>query len=261
MGILNVTPDSFSDGGRFTAPSRAVRCALRLQSEGADLIDIGGESTRPGAKGVLAQAEIKRVLPVIERLEGRLSIPISIDTSKAAVAQAACAAGASMVNDVTALGDPRMAEVVAAAGVPVVLMHMRGTPRTMQKNIRYRRLIPEIQQSLRASIRRARACGITAGQILVDPGIGFGKSIEQNLQLIQKLATFKAMGFPVVVGPSRKSFIGHLLGLPVEERLLGTAAAVALSVARGADIVRVHDVKAMRQVADVAHALAKGKVK
>ncbi len=261
MGILNVTPDSFSDGGCFTAPNRAVRCALRLQSEGADLIDIGGESTRPGARGISARAEIKRVLPVIERLQGRLSIPLSIDTSKATVAQAACAAGASMVNDVTALEDPRMAEVVAAAGVPVVLMHMRGTPRTMQKNIRYRRLIPEIQQSLRASIRCAKSAGITANQILVDPGIGFGKSVEQNLQLIQKLAAFKAMGFPVVVGPSRKSFIGHLLGLPVEERLLGTAAAVALSVARGADIVRVHDVKAMRQVADVAHALAKGKVK
>jgi len=255
MGILNVTPDSFSDGALYLDPRRAVARALAMQAEGADLIDVGGESTRPGAKPVSAQEEIKRVVPVIERLAARLKIPISIDTSKAAVAEAAIRAGAGMVNDVTALRDPRMAETIARMGVPVVLMHMRGTPRTMQRNANYRRLVPEILSELKQSIKKAKAAGIPAGKILIDPGLGFSKRAEQNLVLLKSLPAFKAMGFPVVVGPSRKSFIGQILGLDVDDRIFGTAAAVALAVANGADIVRVHEVAAMRRVAAVAEAI------
>lgn len=256
MGILNVTPDSFSDGGRFLNPKRAASQALRMQEEGADLVDVGGESTRPGARPVSAEQELKRILPVVERLAGRLKVPISVDTRKAAVAREAIRAGASMVNDVTALRDPEMAEVVASGIVPVVLMHMRGTPQTMQQQVFYRRLIPEIVAELKRSAARALRAGIRRDQILLDPGIGFSKRPEQNLVLLNRLEAFKRIGFPVVVGPSRKSFIGHTLGAAVEERLFGTAAAVALAVSRGADVVRVHDVAAMRQVADLAAAIA-----
>ena len=256
MGILNVTPDSFSDGGHFLNPRRAAARALRMQEEGADLVDVGGESTRPGARPVSAAEELKRILPVIERLAGRLQMPISVDTRKAVVAREAIRAGASMVNDVTALRDPGMAGVVASAGVPVVLMHMRGTPRTMQRQAIYRRLIPEIVAELKRSVARALRAGIRKHQILLDPGIGFSKRPEANLLLLNRLKAFKRIGFPVVVGPSRKSFIGHVLGVPVEERLFGTAAAVALAVAGGADVIRVHDVAAMRQAADLAAAIA-----
>lgn len=258
MGILNVTPDSFSDGGRYATARKGVAHALRMQSEGADLIDVGGESTRPGARPVSVQEELRRVLSVIEQLSGKLTIPISIDTSKAAVAEAAIRAGASMVNDVTALRDPKMPEVVAGANVPILLMHMRGRPRTMQKNPHYRRLIPEILSKLKASIEKAIAAGIPRDRILIDPGLGFGKRPEDNLRLLKNLPAFKRLGFPVVVGPSRKSFIGKVLGgLAVEERLFGTAAAVAYAVAQGADIVRVHDVAAIRQVVDVADAIGR----
>lgn len=255
MGILNVTPDSFSDGGRFLDARRAVAHALRMQREGADLIDVGGESTRPAARPVPAAEEIRRVVPVVERLARRLSIPVSIDTSKAEVACAALAAGASLVNDVTGLRDPGMAAVVAQARVPVILMHMRGTPRTMKRLSRYRRLLPDILSELRGSVRRALGSGVRREQILVDPGIGFAKTPRQNLVLLNELGEFRRLGFPVVVGPSRKSFIGHLLGAPVKERGWGTAAAVALAVARGADIVRVHDVGEMRQVIAVTEAI------
>lgn len=255
MGILNVTPDSFSDGKRYLHPRTAIAHALAMQADGADIIDVGGESTRPGAAPVSAQEEIKRVLPVIERLAARLKIPISVDTSKAAVAEAAIRAGACMVNDVTALRDPKMAGVVVPAGVPVILMHMRGTPRTMQRNASYRRLVPEILSELKRSIQKARAAGIPSEKILIDPGLGFAKQAEQNLVLLKSLAAFKAMGFPVVVGPSRKSFIGRILGSRVDDRIFGTAAAVALAVFSGADIVRVHEVAAMRRVALVAEAI------
>lgn len=255
MGILNVTPDSFSDGGRFSNPRRAAARALQMQKEGADLIDIGGESTRPGARPVPAREELRRILPVIERLSGKLRIPLSVDTSKAVVAEQALRAGASLVNDVTALRDPRMAQVVARAGVPVILMHTRGTPRTMRRLASYRRLLPEVLQELRASIRKARAAGIRRDRILIDPGIGFAKDAAASVELLRDLRRFKALGFPVVVGPSRKSFIGHLLGDPSEGRLFGTAAAVALAVGQGADIVRVHDVRAMRQVVRVVEAI------
>jgi dihydropteroate synthase len=257
MGILNVTPDSFSDGGRYFTPRKALARALQMQDEGADLIDVGGESTRPGARRVSASEEMRRVLPVLERVAGRLKIPVSVDTSKAKVAQAALRCGAAMINDVTALKDPRMAQVLAGAKVPVILMHMRGTPRTMQKNPRYRRLIPEIVSELEDAISKALSAGIPRDRILIDPGLGFGKRPQDNWVLLNQLSVFKALGFPVVIGPSRKSFIGRLLDLPVEERLFGTAAAVALGVANGADIVRVHDVAAMRQVARVAHAVVR----
>lgn len=250
-----MTPDSFSDGGRYLHCAQAVCRALRMQEEGADCIDIGGESTRPGARGVSIEEEKRRVLPVVERLRGKLILPISIDTSKPAVAKAAVECGAQMINDVTALRDPRMAEVAARSGVPVILMHMRGIPRTMQKNPRYRRLMPEVLAQLKQAVARARKGGVAADKILIDPGLGFGKRPQDNWLLIKNLPSLKALGFPVVIGPSRKSFIGLALGgVPPEGRLFGTAAAVALSAALGADIIRVHDVAAMRQVILAAHA-------
>ncbi|MBI3312335.1 MAG: dihydropteroate synthase [Candidatus Omnitrophica bacterium] len=255
MGILNVTPDSFSDGARFLDPRKAVAHALRMEKEGADLIDIGGESTRPGAPAVPVREELRRILPVIERLSTRLRVPISVDSSKASVVEAALRAGASLVNDVTALRDPRMASVVARAGVPVILMHMRGTPRTMRRLARYRSLVPEVLRELKLSIRKALSSDIRRDRILIDPGIGFAKSPQDSLTLLRELSRFKKLGFPVVVGPSRKSFIGRVLGHPAEDRLFGTAAAVAFSVAEGANIVRVHDVRAMSQVVRVADAI------
>ena len=256
MGVLNITPDSFSDGGRFLNPRTAVAHALRLEEEGADLIDLGGESTRPGAKLVPVKEEMSRVMPVVERLVGRLKIPISIDTYKSQIAAAACQAGAALINDVTALRDPQMAQVIARAKTAVILMHMRGTPATMQKRTGYRNLIATVRADLSRSIRSAKAAGIPGNKILIDPGIGFGKGLDENLALIRNIGAFKSLGYPVVVGPSRKSFIGLLTGSSIEDRLFGTAAAVALAAAYGADILRVHDVAAMRQVALVAAAIA-----
>lgn len=256
MGILNVTPDSFSDGSRALDPARAVRRALEMEREGADLIDVGAESTRPGARPVPAREEMRRLLPVVERLAGRLTIPISVDTYKPEVARAAIERGASMVNDVTGLRRAAMARMVARAGVPVIVMHMRGTPRTMRRLARYRRVVPEVLAELQRSVRRGIAAGIARDQILIDPGIGFAKGPGESLAILKNLAAFRRLGFPVVVGPSRKSFIGHVLDAAVEDRLFGTAAAVALAVANGADIVRVHDVAQMRQVADLARAVA-----
>ncbi|MCM8811940.1 MAG: dihydropteroate synthase [Candidatus Omnitrophica bacterium] len=255
MGILNVTPDSFSDGGRYASPSKAVAKALQMEAEGADIVDIGGESTRPGAQPVSVRQELRRVIPVIERLSKRLKIPISIDTSKAVVARIALESGASLVNDVTALRDPDMGPVVAQAGVPVVLMHMRGTPRTMQVKPAYRRLIPEVLSEIKTAVRKAREAGISDQKILIDPGIGFGKRPGDNLRLLKEIPRFKALGFPVVMGPSRKSFIQSVLGLPVQDRLFGTAAAVTICASLGADIVRVHDVAVMSQVVKMADAV------
>ena len=254
MGILNVTPDSFSDGGQFLTPRKAVAHALRMEEEGSDILDVGGESTRPGARPVSVEEELGRILPVVEKLSKRLHIPISVDTSKPAVAEAAIKAGACLINDVTALRNPRMREVAAFLGVPVILMHMRGTPLSMQRNPSYRRLIPEILGELRRSIAQALESGISRKKILIDPGLGFGKNVQDNLRILKNLSAFKALGFPVVVGPSRKSFIGRALvqadgEVPApKERVWATAAAVALSIAACADIVRVHDVKEMRQV-------------
>ena len=256
MGILNVTPDSFSDGGRYLDPSAAVDRALAMVEEGADLIDVGGESTRPGAAAVPSDEEMRRILPVIEVLAPRLSVPISVDTRKALVARRALEAGASLVNDVTALtGDAEMAEVVAAADVPVILMHMQGTPETMQQQPKYRDVVFEVTAWLLEAAAGARAHGIAVEQILIDPGLGFGKRPEHNLSLLRHLDRLVATGYPVVVGPSRKSFIGELLGTGPEQRVMGTASAVALAAAAGAAMVRVHDVRAMAQVVRVAEAV------
>lgn len=244
MGIVNVTPDSFSDGGRFVGPAEAVRHAQRLVDEGADLIDVGGESTRPGAAPVEVEEETRRVVPVIRALAKRLAVPVSIDTSKAAVAQRAIDAGASLVNDVTALrGDPQMAQIVAKARVSVILMHRRGTPQTMQQAPRYQDVVGEVRKFLAQASRRAQGAGIRSDRILLDPGLGFGKTVRHNLLLLRHLDALVALGQPVVVGPSRKSFIGRVLNAEILDRLEGTLACVAYAMRQGAAMVRVHDVK------------------
>jgi dihydropteroate synthase len=254
MGILNVTPDSFSDGGKYFDPERAIEGGKTLAAEGADFLDVGGESTRPGAEPVGEEEEIRRVVPVIEGLVRSLKIPISVDTYKAAVAEAALEAGASIVNDISALTfDPKMAEVVAARGATVVLMHMAGTPRTMQEKPSYANVVKEVHDYLLSRAGNARDKGIR--QILVDPGIGFGKNLEHNLTLLRNLRKCTPAGYPILVGPSRKSFIGKILDVQADDRLEGTASAVAACVLRGAHVVRVHDVKAMKRVSLVADAL------
>ncbi|WP_136513044.1 dihydropteroate synthase [Geomonas edaphica] len=256
MGILNMTPDSFSDGGRFFSVERAVERAREMEREGADIIDIGGESTRPDAPAVSLQEELDRVLPVIEGLKGNISVPISIDTYKAGVAKAACAAGAEIVNDVTGLMfDPEMAAVVAESDAGVVVMHTRGMPDTMQKDTNYDDLITDVKDYLTGSIELARRAGVPAGRIVVDPGLGFGKSVQGNLELIKRLEEFRPLGCPILVGPSRKSFIGAVTGRDGGERIFGTAAAVVMSIVHGAAIIRVHDVAAMRDVAVMTRAL------
>ncbi|TGU72707.1 dihydropteroate synthase [Geomonas terrae] len=256
MGILNMTPDSFSDGGRFFSVERAVERAREMEREGADIIDIGGESTRPDAPAVSLQEELDRVLPVIEGLKGNVSVPISIDTYKAGVAKAACAAGAEIVNDVTGLMfDPEMAAVVAESDAGVVVMHTRGMPDTMQKDTNYDDLIADVKEYLTGSIELARRAGVAAGRIVVDPGLGFGKSVQGNLELIKRLEEFRPLGCPILVGPSRKSFIGAVTGRDGGERIFGTAAAVVMSIVHGAAIIRVHDVAAMRDVAVMTRAL------
>ena len=249
MGILNVTPDSFSDGGRWPDLRRALAHARRMVRDGADLIDVGGESTRPGAPVVPAREECRRVIPVIERL-AKEGVLVSIDTSKADVAEAAFAAGAKILNDVTALrGDRRMARAAARAGVAVVLMHMKGTPRTMQKQARYRDVVAEILRFFREKLKIALRAGIPRDKILLDPGIGFGKVPEHNVEILRRLGEFRGLGCALAIGTSRKSFIGHFLGRRVDERVSGTAATVAAAILRGADVVRVHDVREMVDVA------------
>jgi len=253
MGILNVTPDSFYDGGQYFDSSRAVERVYQMVEEGADLIDIGGESTRPGADPLSTSEEMQRVLPVIEKLQGKISVPVSIDTRKSEVAEAALQAGAHLVNDISGLRfDPKMASTVARYRVPVVLMHIKGSPKDMQKKPEYKDLIGEIYDYLNQSIRKALDAGIPKENIVVDPGIGFGKKWEDNCTILKHLNKFQRLGCPLLIGVSRKSFIGWALGLPEEDRLIGTAAAVAISILRGANIVRVHDVKEMVQVARIA---------
>lgn len=256
MGILNVTPDSFSDGGRFLKTDDAIRQAETLAEEGADLIDIGGESSRPGAAPVPIEEEIRRVVPIIEQLVKRLPIPISIDTTKAEVAQRALAAGARIINDISALRfDPKMAALAARESVPVVLMHMIGTPKDMQVHPVYTDVIREISSFFETRIRFAEQSGISRERIVLDPGIGFGKTIDHNLEILARLDEFRSLGRPLLIGPSRKSFIGQVLGLPVEERLEGTAAAAAVGILNGASIIRVHDVRAMSRVARMVKAI------
>ncbi|OGV81092.1 MAG: dihydropteroate synthase [Lentisphaerae bacterium RIFOXYB12_FULL_65_16] len=257
MGILNVTPDSFSDGGQFFDPTKAVEQGLRMVADGADLIDIGGESTRPGAAVVGADEETQRVVPVIAELSRRVTVALSIDTWKADVARAAITAGAAIVNDVSGLHrDPKMLGVVRETGVGCVLMHMRGEPATMQKLTTYADLIGDIRDYFRETLARAATAGVPAERFILDPGIGFAKTAEQNLVLINRLAEFRELDRPVLAGPSRKSFIGALLpGVTPPQRGWGTAASVACCVLRGADIIRVHDVKEMREVATVTAAI------
>lgn len=257
MGILNVTPDSFFDDGRFRTAASAVRQGRELARQGADIIDIGGESTRPGAGKVQVLEELRRVVPVVEKLSSEVKIPLSVDTYKAEVARAALDSGASIVNDVTALrGDRRMTRLLADRGVPVVLMHMRGTPGTMQRNPRYADVIGEICMFLKKRAEYAMEHGIAKDKIIIDPGIGFGKRLEDNLEIIRSLKSIRKLGYPVLAGPSRKSFIGTILGLPAGERLEGTLAATTACILNGADIVRVHDVKEGKRAAMIADAIS-----
>ena len=257
MGILNVTPDSFSDGGLFFDPEAAVARALAIERAGADLIDLGGESTRPGSEGVPAEEELRRVLPVLDGLRGKIKIPISIDTAKSQVAEAAAIAGAEILNDVTGLrADPRIAEVARRRKLPLILMHMRGRPRTMQKQPFARDVVRDVVAGLRRAVAAARRAGVPKSQIVLDPGIGFGKSWPQNFELLERLPELAKLGFPLLLGTSRKSFIGKILGgATKEERVSGTAATVAASILGGAHIVRVHDVAEMVEVARVADAV------
>jgi dihydropteroate synthase len=258
MGVINVTPDSFSDGGNFTAASAAVDHGLRLVDEGAEILDIGGESTRPGAAPVTAEEELRRVLPVIEGLAAKTGAALSIDTSKASVARAAIAAGAEIINDVTALqGDDDMARVAAESACAVVLMHMRGTPRTMQQDPNYDNVAAEVAAHLTERIVAARAAGIASDRIAVDPGIGFGKTVEHNLQLIAGLGSFAALGHPVLLGVSRKSFLATAAGCSeVSERDLPTAVLTAIGYGLGTRIFRVHAVRPNVQALRLAESLA-----
>lgn len=260
MGILNVTPDSFSDGGRYFGLSDAVEAGLRLRDEGADLVDVGGESTRPGAEPVTADEELRRVLPVVERLAAR-GVPISIDTSKAQVAKAAIEAGAVMVNDVTAGRDEKMAPLCGSIpDLAVCLMHMLGEPRTMQADPRYGDVVTEVRDFLVARAGVFEEFGMAPSRVWIDPGIGFGKTVTHNLDLLARLGVLVATGYPVAVGVSRKSFLGRLLAIdgepaPVEDRLEGTLAAQVLAQASGARLIRAHDVRAARRAIDVAAAI------
>lgn len=257
VGVLNVTPDSFSDGGQYMDPARAADRAIQMCDEGADIIEIGGESTRPGSARVSAEEELARILPVLRRLSGTLRAPISVDTYKSQVARAALDLGASIINDVSALRfDPSLAELAASQGAALVLMHMRGEPATMQQLEPSPDILSEIESDLSRAVGKAEAAGVPRERIILDPGIGFGKTFEQNLQILNNLDRLARMGLPLMVGTSRKSFIGHLTGKPVNERLWGTAASVAAAILKGAHLVRVHDVREMADVVRVADAIA-----
>jgi dihydropteroate synthase len=244
MGILNVTPDSFSDGGRHLDPDRACERAVQMVEEGAAIVDIGGESTRPGSRGVTAAEELKRVMPVLERVVGAIDVPVSIDTRKSDIARAAVSAGAVIINDVSGLsGDPRMVEIAAASGAAVLAMHMRGTPETMQHEVRYDDAVAEIIEWLDGRIRYLTAGGVSRNKIIIDPGIGFGKRLKDNLAIIEEIAAFRALGSPICVGYSRKSFIGGITGREPRDRISGGLAALGKCLEGGAHLVRVHDVK------------------
>jgi dihydropteroate synthase len=258
MGIVNVTPDSFSEGGRFFDADEATEHAARMVADGADVVDVGGESTRPGSDLVPADEELKRVIPVIERLREQIpGVPISIDTRKAEVAARALDAGASIVNDVSAGGDPEMFDVVRERDAAIVLMHMKGEPKTMQEAPNYDDVVGEVHEYLRERIEAAEFAGIEAERIAIDPGIGFGKDLGHNLELIRRVDAFLDLGRPVLVGPSRKRFIGTILDLPEDQRVEGTIGAVAWMVARGAHAVRVHDVREVVRAVRVIDAIAR----
>jgi dihydropteroate synthase len=259
MGILNVTPDSFFDGGIHFRLNDAVKSGLSMAMEGADIIDVGGESTRPFSDPLPLDEELGRVIPVIKALSRDVDVPISIDTYKSEVARQALEAGATMVNDVSALRlDPVMGPLVAEAGVPIVLMHMKGTPKNMQVKPTYKDLLGEIVGFLSRAVEQAVRIGIKRELIIIDPGIGFGKSFDDNLKIIRELHTFSSLGQPLLVGTSNKAFIGHVLGLPLESRETGTMATIAAAVMNGADIVRVHNVKAAKETVRMIDAIASG---
>jgi len=259
MGILNVTPDSFSDGGLYMDPDKAISHGIELASQGADIIDIGGESTRPGAKPLSPDEELRRVIPVIETLAAEVEIPISIDTYKSFIAEKAIEAGAEMINDISGLKfDQKMAHVAANHDVPVVLMHIKGTPEVMQLNAHYDCLLTEIMEYLEQSIDIAEGAGIDARQIIIDPGIGFGKSVEDNLKIIRHLAELKSLGKPILLGPSRKSFIGKILNADMDQRNEGTLASISAAIMNGANILRVHDVGPARKAAQLVDAILRG---
>jgi dihydropteroate synthase len=265
MGVLNVTPDSFSDGGKFLEPELAVEQAFAMEKAGADLLDVGGESTRPDSAETPAATELDRILPVLEALQHRLKIPVSVDTRRSSVAEIALRAGAQIINDVSGLkSDPRIAEVAARHRAPLILMHMRGEPRTMQAAGFARDVLKDVIHGLRRSVAIARKAGVGKAQIILDPGIGFGKSFAQNYELLQKLPQLAKLGYPLLVGTSRKGFLGATLArdgkpAPPEERIWGTAATVTASILNGAHIVRVHDVAEMVQVARVADCILTAK--
>jgi dihydropteroate synthase len=262
MGILNVTPDSFSDGGKHNTFQAAVAHAAALAQEGADILDVGGESSRPGSLPVGEQEEIDRVIPVIEAIQKQIRIPVSVDTTKAKVAQVAFAAGAGMINDISGLTkDPQMKEVAARAQCSISLMHMKGTPETMQKNPFYKDVIAEVKSYFRERLEEAQKGGIQKDKIILDVGIGFGKRLEDNLILLNRLNEFKEFGCPLMVGTSRKSFIGTILKqADPEKRLFGTMGSLALAITRGANLLRVHDVRAAREMLTVMSAIQKEKI-
>jgi len=253
MGILNVTPDSFSDGGKYMTVEKAVDQAKKMVSEGADIIDIGGESTRPGSEAVRIEEELRRVLPVVDRLLKEISVPISIDTMKPEVADECLYRGVHILNDITGLRNEEMTKVAAHYNVPVIIMHMQGTPKVMQEKPHYNDVIKEIKNYLQKQAREAQKRGIS--QVIIDPGIGFGKTVEHNLLILKHLREFKMLDYPLLVGLSRKSFIGKILDLPVEDRLEGTLTAITACLLNGADIVRVHDVKECKRVLKVVGAI------
>lgn len=258
MGALNVTPDSFSDGGKFLSPEAAIARGQLLMEEGADILDIGGESSRPGSQPIDAREELARILPPLRSLV-KMGIPISVDTCKSGVARIALQAGASLINDISGLRlDPALAEVVAQAGAGLVIMHMKGTPQDMQKSPRYDCLMGEIMAYLQEGITLAESAGVGPDAIAVDPGLGFGKDLGHNLTLLRRLRELKCLGKPILVGPSRKSFIGRILDLPVDDRVEGTAAAVGWAICKGASMVRVHDVREMKRVALMVDTLRDG---
>ena len=257
MGVVNVTPDSFSDGGRYARPEAAARRVFQLAEEGADIIDLGGESTRPGALAVSVEEELERLLPVLQKVSGRIPVPVSIDTTKAEVACACLQEGAHIINDVSSLcesGD-RMAEVVRTFGAGFILMHRRGTPQTMQAFAHYGDVVEEVTSELEQRIAHARRAGIHEGQLAVDPGLGFAKDTEQNLEILRGLEKFHSLNLPLVLGPSRKSFIGKITGRETGEREYGTAAVATWSVMKGVHILRVHEVRAMRDAVRMAEAI------
>jgi len=255
MGVLNCTPDSFSDGGKFTSVETAVSHAARMIEEGADILDVGGESTRPGAPEVSVQEELDRVIPVVESLHREFDVPVSVDTGKTAVMRAAVAAGAAMINDVTALADEGAPEFVAKAGVPICLMHMQGTPRTMQSAPQYSNVVADVLTFLLERARACEAAGVERDAIVIDPGFGFGKTLEHNLELLRGLPDFVASGYPVLAGLSRKSMIGRLLNNDVEDRLIGSVTLALLAAQAGAQIIRVHDVGATAEALKILTAV------